>query len=250
VRFFACVREISKQSQVSPKARHTRRLLFLNKSCREKLLRFYALQNSRHCSRARATTTSRPGTSALQPPQHHCVSAPGKIWRCSHMCAIATSRPETLALQLPLRRCVSMPGKTPGAAAMCVPLPRHTWRHWRCSHRCAAVSQLLVKPWCCGHVCAAATSSPGTSGRCVLMPLQPCARRRHVMPGDIGAAAAAALLRLDARQNARRCRHVHAATTSRLGTLTLQPLLRHRISTPGKMLLRWAKCLAKRPALR
>jgi hypothetical protein len=82
------------------------------------------------------------------------------------------------------------------------------------------------------------------------MPLQPCKRRRHIMPGDIGAAAAAAPLHLDAQQNAWRCSHVRAATTSRPGTLALQPPLRHCISTLGKTLLRWAKHPAKRPALR
>jgi hypothetical protein len=129
MRFCACVREISKQSQVSPKARHTRHLLLLKKSCRKELLRFYARRNARHCSHARAATTSCPGTSALQPP---------------------------------LRCCVSMPGKTPGAAAMCALPPRHAWGHWCCSCRCAAASRLLAKPRRCSHVCAAATSRPGT----------------------------------------------------------------------------------------
>ncbi len=250
MRFCACVREISKQSQVSPRACHTRHLLPLKKSCRKELLCFYARQNARHCSRARAATTSRPGTLALQPLLHHCISTPGKIQRCSHVCAAAMSCPGTSALQPPLRRCISTPEKMPGAAAMCVPPPRHAWGHWRCSRRCAAASRLLAKPQCCSHVCAATTSHPGTLGRCILMPLQPCARRRHITPGDIGTAAAAAPLRLDARVNARHCSHVHAATTSRPGTSALQPLLCHCISTPGKTLLRWPKCPAKRPALR
>ncbi len=64
--------------------------------------------------------------------------------------------------------------------------------------------------------------------------LQPCVRRRHVMPGDIGTAAASAPLHLDAWQNARRCSHVCAATTSGLGTLVLQPPLRRCVLTPGK----------------
>ncbi len=162
MRFCACVREISKQSQVSPKARHTRRLLLLKKSCHKELLRFYARQNARHCSRARAATTSRPATLALQPPLRCCVLTPGEIRRCSHVCATAMSQPGTLALQLPLRRCVSMPGKSAGAAAMCVP-PCHAWGHWRCSRRCATASQLLEKPRRCSHVYAAATSRPGTS---------------------------------------------------------------------------------------
>ncbi len=250
MRFCACVREISKQSQVSPKALHTRCLLLLKKSCRKELLHFDARQNARHCSRACAATTSCPGTLVLQLPLRRCISAPGKIRRCSHVCTAATSRPGTSVLQPPLRRCVLTPGKTPGAAAMWAPLPHHAWGHWRCSRRCAAVSRLLAKSWHCSHVCAAATSSLGTSGRCILMTLQPCARRRHVMPGDIGAAAAAAPLRLDAQQNARHCSHVCAATTSRPGTLALQPPRRHCILTPGKTLLCWAKRPEKRPALR
>ncbi len=129
VRFCVCLREISKQSQVSPKPHHTRRLLLLKKSCREELLRFYTRKNARHCSRACATTTSRPGTLALQSPLRHCISAPGEIWCCSHVCAPATSCLGTLALQPPLRHCISTPGKTPGAAAMCAPLPRHAWGH-------------------------------------------------------------------------------------------------------------------------
>ncbi len=140
VRFCACVREISKRSQVSPKAGHTRRLLLLKKSCLEELLHFYARQNARHCSRARAATTSRSGTSALQPPLCRCVSGPGKIRCCSHVCAAATSRPGTLALQPLLRSCVSTPGKMPGTAAM-IALPTcHPWGHGRCSRHCAAAS--------------------------------------------------------------------------------------------------------------
>jgi hypothetical protein len=250
MRFCACMREISKRSQVSPKACHTRRLLLLKKSCCEELLCFYAWQNARHCSRAPAATTSCQGTSALQPPLRCCVLAPGKIWHCSHVCAAAMSHPGTLVLQPPLRNCVSTPGKTPGAAAMCAPPPRHAWGHWRCSRCCAAASRLLAKPRHCSHVCAAAMSRPGTSSPCVLTPLQPCVCRHHVTPGDIGAAAAAAPLHLDAQQNTRRCSHVCAATTSRPGTLVLQLPLRHCISTPRKTLLCWAKHPVKRPALR
>jgi hypothetical protein len=147
VRFCACVREISKQSQVSPKARHTRRLLLLKKSCREELLRFYARRNPRHCSRACAATTSRPETSALQPPLCRCVSS------------------------------------------------LDAWQN---------------------------------------LALQPCVHRRHVTPGVISAAAAAAPLHLDAWQNAWCCSHVCAAAMSRLGTLALQPLLRRCVSTPGE----------------
>ncbi len=240
MRFCACVREISKQSQVSPKARRTRRLLLLKKSCRKELLRFYARKNARHCSCARAATTSRPGTSALQPPLRRCISAPGKIRRCSHVCAAAMSRLRTLALQLPLRHCVSTPGKMLGAAAMCAPPPHHAWGCWRYSHRCTTAFRLLEKPRRCSHVCAAAMSRPGTSGCCILMPLQPCARRCHILPGDIGATAAAAPLHLDTRQNARHCSHVRAATTSCPGTLALQLPLHHCVLTPSKMLLRWA----------
>ncbi len=64
--------------------------------------------------------------------------------------------------------------------------------------------------------------------------LQSCVHRRHVTPRDIGAAAAAAPLRLDTWQNARCCSHVSIAAMSRLGTLALQLLLRHCILTPGK----------------
>jgi hypothetical protein len=172
VRFCACVRGISKQSQVSPKARHTRRLLLLKKSCHKELLCFYARQNARHCNRTCAATTSRPGTSALQPPLRCCVLTPGKIRQCSHVCTAATSCPGTLALQLPLRRCILMPGKTPGAATMCPPPPCHPWR----------LGSLALQP---------------PLHRCVLTPgktpaLQPCVHSRHVTPGDIG------LLRLDA----------------------------------------------------
>ncbi len=202
MRFCACTREISKQSQVSPKARHTRHLLLLKKSCRKELLRFYTRQNARHCSRAHAATISCPGTLALQPLLCRCISAPGEILRCSLVCAAATSYPGTLALQPPLRRCILTPGKTPSAAAMCAPPQRHAWGHWRCSHRCTAASRLLAKPWRCSHVCTAATSCLETLGCCVLTPLQPCPCRRHVTPRDIGAAAAAVPLHLNARQHA------------------------------------------------
>jgi hypothetical protein len=66
--------------------------------------------------------------------------------------------------------------------------------------------------------------------------LQPCVHHHHITPGDIGAAAAAAPLHLDIWQNARRCSHVCAVATSNLGTLALQPPLRHCISTPDKTL--------------
>jgi hypothetical protein len=64
--------------------------------------------------------------------------------------------------------------------------------------------------------------------------LQPCARRHHLTPGDIGAATAAALLHLNAWQNLVLqpcvcCRHVTP------GTLALQPPLHRCVLTPGKM---------------
>jgi hypothetical protein len=242
-------RDIKAKPSVT-KSRHTRHLLLLKKSCHKELLRFYARQNAWHCSRVRAATTSRPGTSVLQLLLRHCVSAPGRIRRCSHVCAAATSRLGTLALQPPLRCCVLMPGKMPSTAAMCALPPCHAWGHWHCSHCCAAASRLLAKLRRCSHVCAATTSCPGTSGRCVLMPQQPCTRRRHVTSGDIGTAAAAAPLHLVAQQNARCCSHVRAATTSCPGTSALQPPLCHCVSTPGKTLLCWEKRPAKRPALR
>ncbi len=66
--------------------------------------------------------------------------------------------------------------------------------------------------------------------------LQPCVRRHHITPGDISAAAAAAPLCLNTWQNTRHCSHVCAATTSRMGTLALQPLLCHCVLTSGKTL--------------
>jgi hypothetical protein len=54
-----------------------------------------------------------------------------------------------------------------------------------------------------------------------ILALQPCVHRCHITPVDIGAAAAAAPLHLDAWQNAWRCSHVCAAATSHLGTLAL-----------------------------
>ncbi len=163
MRFCACMREISKQSQVSTKARHTRHLLLLKKSCCEELLLFYARQNARHCSRACAATTSCLGTLALQPPLCRCISTPGKIghcsqcalppyharghWHCSRCCAAASRHQEKcLVLQPCVRCCHVMPGdigaaataaplhldswQNPGAAAMCAPLPRHAQGHW------------------------------------------------------------------------------------------------------------------------
>ena len=145
MRFCACVREISKQSQVSSKARHTRCLLLLKKSCRKELLHFYP--------------GKMPGTAAMRmPPPPH---AQGH-WRCNRRCAAASQR---LAKS--------------GAAAMCAPPPRHARGHWRCSCRCVAASQCLAK-------CPA---------------LQPCVRHRHITPGYIGTAAAAAPLRLNSWQN-------------------------------------------------
>ncbi len=224
--------------------------MLLKKSCCKELLCFYAWRNAQHCSRVHATTTSRPGTLALQLLLRRCVLTCGKIQRCSHVRAAATSRPWTLALQPPLHRCILTPGKMSVAAAMCAPPPRHAWRHWRCSRRCTAASRLLAKSRHCSHVCAAAMSRPGTLGCCILTPLQLCARRRHVTPRDISTAAATAPLHLDARQNAQRCSHVRAATTSRPGTSALQPPLCHWVSMPGKTLLRWAKCPEKCLALR
>jgi hypothetical protein len=169
VRFCACVREISKQSQVSPKAHHNRRILLLKKSCHKELLCFYAQQNARHCSRACAATTSCPGTSALQPPLHRCVSKPGKLWRCSHVCAAATSRPVTSALQPLLRRCVLMPDKCPALQP--------------CVRRCHVTpGDLLAKPWCCSHVCAAATSHPGLLALQLPLRLDAPAAMRALLP--------------------------------------------------------------------
>ncbi len=67
-----------------------------------------------------------------------------------------------------------------------------------------------------------------------IMALQPCVCRRYVTPGDIGTAAAAAPLRLDAWQNTQHCSHVCTAARSHLGTLALQPPLRCFVLTPGE----------------
>ncbi len=85
-----------------------------------------------------------------------------------------------------------------------------------------------------GDIGAATAAAPLHLGAWQNPALQPCVRRHHVMPGYIGATVAAAPLHLDAWQHARRCSHVCAATTSRLGTLALQPPLRRCFSTPGK----------------
>ncbi len=69
-----------------------------------------------------------------------------------------------------------------------------------------------------GDIGAATAAAPLRLDAWQNLALQPCVHRRHVTPGNIGAAAAAALLCLDAWQNARRCSHVCAAATSRLGT--------------------------------
>ncbi len=85
-----------------------------------------------------------------------------------------------------------------------------------------------------GDIGAATATALLGLGTWLNLALQPCVRRHHVMPGDIGTAAAALPLCLDAWQNARRCSHVCATAMSRLGTLALQPQLRHCILTPGK----------------
>ncbi len=74
-----------------------------------------------------------------------------------------------------------------------------------------------------GDIGTATAAAPLRLGAWQNLALQPCVRCRHVMPRDIGAAAATAPLRLDAWQKARCCSHVCAAATSRLGTLALQP---------------------------
>jgi len=59
--------------------------------------------------------------------------------------------------------------------------------------------------------------------------LQPRVRRHHLMPGDIGAAAAATPLCLYAQQNARRC----SRARRRHQRLTLQPCVGCRHLMPG-----------------
>ncbi len=107
--------------------------------------------------------------------------------------------------------CTSTPGKMPGTAAVHAPPPPHTRGHRRCNCRCAAASRRLAKSGAavmcappprhaqglqhCSRCCAAASQC--LAKRLVL---QPCVRRCHVTPGDIGAAAATVLLRLDSWQ--------------------------------------------------
>jgi hypothetical protein len=80
-----------------------------------------------------------PGTAAMcAPPPLHAQGHRGPP--CSRARAAAMSRPETLALQPPLRCCILMPSKTPGAAAMCVPPPRHARGHLCCSRCCDTAS--------------------------------------------------------------------------------------------------------------
>ncbi len=85
-----------------------------------------------------------------------------------------------------------------------------------------------------GDIGAATAAAPLRLGAWQNPALQPCVHRHHITPGDIGAAAAAVLLHLDAWRIARCCSHVCTATTSRLGTLALQPPLCRCVSTPGK----------------
>ncbi len=84
-----------------------------------------------------------------------------------------------------------------------------------------------------GDIGTATAAAPLCLGAWQNPALQPCVRCRHVTPGDIGAAATA-VPHLNAWQNAWHCSHVCAAATSRLGTLALQPPLRRCVSTPGK----------------
>jgi hypothetical protein len=152
------------------------------------------------CVRRRHVTPKDIGAAVAAAPLR--LDAWQNAWCCSHVCAAATSRLGMLALQPPLHHCVSAPGKTPALqpcvrrrhvtpgdigllhldapAAVRAPLPHLARGHWRYSRRCAAASWHPAK-------CPA---------------LQPCARRHHIMPGDIGAAAATAPLCLDTQQNA------------------------------------------------
>ncbi len=233
MRFCAGMREISKQSQVSPKARHTRCLLLLKKSCCKELLRFYPGKIS--------------GTAAVRalPPPH----AQGH-WQCNRCCATKEkdyieklspnffgravrfcacmreiSKQSQVSSKARYTRCLLLlkkscrkellhfyPGKMPGTAAMRVPPPPHAQGHRRCNRRCAAASRRLAKSsaaamcappprharghWRCSCHCAIASQS--LAKRPVL---QPCVHRCHITPGDIGAAAAAVPLRLDSWQN-------------------------------------------------
>jgi hypothetical protein len=152
--------EISKQSQVSPKART-----------------FCSSRRAAAKSCCASTPGKTPGTAAVRaPPPPH---ARGH-WRCNRRCAAASRHLENLVLQ----PCVCHRHVTPrdiSAAAAAVPLHLDAWQNAR--H--------------CSHVYAPATSRLGTLvlqlplRHCVLTPdktpaLQPCVRHRHVTPGDIG----------------------------------------------------------------
>ncbi len=135
----------------------------------------------------RAAALLRPAKRpALQPCacRHHLT--PGDIGAATTAAPLHLGTWQNLALQPCVCRCHVMPGDI-GAAAAAALLGLNAWQNAR--H--------------CSHVCAAATSRLGTLvlqpplRRCILTPgktlvLQPCVRRRHVMPRDIGP------LRLDA----------------------------------------------------
>jgi hypothetical protein len=128
----------------------------------------------------RAAALLRPAKRpALQPCacRHHLT--PGDIGTATAAAPLHLGAWQNLALQ----PCVRPRHVTPediGAAAATAPLRLDAWQNARR----------------CSHVCTAATSRLGTLAlqpplrRCVLTPgktpvLQPCVRRRHVMPGDI-----------------------------------------------------------------
>ncbi len=147
VRFCACMREISKRIQVSPKSlphqvpfapqeelpQRAAALLRLEKRPALQLcarphhltpgdigaattaapLHLDAWQNLvlQLCVRCRHVMPRDIGAAAAAAPLH--LDAWQNIRRRSDVCAATTSRLGTLALQLPLHRCVSTPGKTP-----------------------------------------------------------------------------------------------------------------------------------------
>jgi hypothetical protein len=129
----------------------------------------------------RAAVLLRPAKHpALQPCTRHHHLTPGDIGTATAAAPLRLDAWQNPALQPCVRRRHVMPGYI-GAAAATAPLRLDAWQNTQC----------------CSHVCATAMSRLGTLAlqlplrRCISTPgktlaLQPCVRRRHVMPGDIG----------------------------------------------------------------
>jgi hypothetical protein len=135
----------------------------------------------------RAAALLRPAKRpALQPCTRHHHLTPWDIGAVTTAAPLRLGAWQNPALQPCVRRRHVTPGDI-GAAAAAAPLHLDAWQNARC----------------CSHVCAATMSRLGTLALqpplccCVSTPektpaLQPCVRRCHVTPGDIGP------LRLDA----------------------------------------------------